>query len=132
MEAEMSQASGTLLIANEFQDRYHRSGSTHGARRMNPSPDKASSNATPAAGEQLGRCARGWSGWVTGLAPTDALTIPWVEMERRLLEMGFVEGARVEILHEGPFGRDPLAVRVDDLTVALRRREADVVLVAEG
>lgn len=47
-----------------------------------------------------------------------------VELERRLLEMGFVEGARVELLHEGLFGRDPIALKVDDMTVALRRNEA--------
>jgi len=46
------------------------------------------------------------------------------DLERRLLEMGFVEGARVEVLHEGLIGRDPMAVRVDDMRVALRRREA--------
>ncbi len=46
------------------------------------------------------------------------------DLERRLLEMGFVEGARVEVLHEGLIGRDPIAVRVDDMRVALRRREA--------
>ena len=51
------------------------------------------------------------------------------ELERRLLEMGFVEGARVEVLHEGLFGRDPIAVRVDDTRVALRRREASAVSV---
>ena len=99
---------------------------------MIPARQSAFTSATPAPVTRLGRCARGWVGWMTGLAPTDDLTIPWAEMERRLLEMGFVEGAKVEILHEGPFGRDPLAVRVDDITVALRRREADVVLVAEG
>ena len=99
---------------------------------MIPTPGNAFAVATPAPVGKLGRCPRGWSGWVTGLAPTEGLTIPWAEMERRLLEMGFVEGARVEILHEGPFGRDPLAVRVDDLTVALRRRDADVILVSEG
>ncbi|MBI1405257.1 MAG: ferrous iron transport protein A [Caulobacter sp.] len=49
------------------------------------------------------------------------------ELERRLLELGFVEGARVEILHEGLFGRDPIAVRLDDMRVALRRREARAV-----
>ena len=49
------------------------------------------------------------------------------EMERRLLEMGFVEGAAVEVLHEGPFGRDPMVVRLDDMRVALRRTEADLV-----
>ena len=50
------------------------------------------------------------------------------EMERRLLEMGFVEGAVVEVLHEGPFGRDPMVVRLDDMRVALRRAEADLAL----
>lgn len=51
------------------------------------------------------------------------------ELERRLLEMGFVEGARFKVLHEGLVGRDPLAVRLDDLTVALRRREAGAIRV---
>ena len=51
------------------------------------------------------------------------------ELERRLLEMGFVEGAAVEVLHEGLFGRDPIAVRVDDMRVALRRREAGAISV---
>ncbi len=51
------------------------------------------------------------------------------ELERRLLEIGFVEGARIEILHEGALGGDPIAVRIDDARVALRRREADSVLV---
>jgi ferrous iron transport protein A len=51
------------------------------------------------------------------------------EIERRLLEMGFVEGAPVEILHEGFLGRDPIAVKLADRTVALRRREARAVIV---
>ena len=51
------------------------------------------------------------------------------ELERRLLEMGFVEGAAIEVLHEGLFGRDPIAVRVDDTRVALRRRETGAVSV---
>lgn len=46
------------------------------------------------------------------------------ELERRLLELGFVEGARLELLHQGLIGGDPIAVRVDDMRVALRRREA--------
>ncbi len=79
---------------------------------------------------RLGQRSRGWRGWVTGFAPARDLSIPWGELERRLLEMGIVEGARIEVLHEGPIGRDPIAVRVDDSTVALRRREADVILVA--
>ena len=47
-----------------------------------------------------------------------------VELERRLLELGLVEGAKVELLHEGLFGRDPIAIKVDDMRVALRRHEA--------
>jgi ferrous iron transport protein A len=47
-----------------------------------------------------------------------------LELERRLLELGFVEGARIELLHEGLFGRDPIAMKVDDMRVALRRHEA--------
>lgn len=51
------------------------------------------------------------------------------ELQRRLLEMGFVEGARVEVLHEGLIGRDPICVRLDDMRVALRRGHARGVLV---
>ena len=47
-----------------------------------------------------------------------------LELERRLLELGFVEGARVELLHEGLLGRDPIAMKVDEMRVALRRHEA--------
>lgn len=47
-----------------------------------------------------------------------------LELERRLLELGFVEGAQVELLHEGLFGRDPIAMKIDDMRVALRRHEA--------
>ena len=47
------------------------------------------------------------------------------ELQRRLLEFGFVEGAEVEVLHEGAIGHDPIAVRLDDMRVALRRRDAE-------
>jgi ferrous iron transport protein A len=46
------------------------------------------------------------------------------ELERRLLEMGFVEGAEIEVLHMGFIGGDPIAVRLGDTRIALRRREA--------
>ena len=55
--------------------------------------------------------------------------LPDVELETRLIELGFVEGAHVEILHEGAFGRDPIAVRVNEATVALRRQEAESIFV---
>lgn len=54
------------------------------------------------------------------------------ELERRLLEMGFVEGARFQVLQEGLIGRDPIALKLDDMRVALRRAEARVVLVEQS
>lgn len=51
------------------------------------------------------------------------------ELERRLLESGFVEGAALRVVHEGPVGRDPIAVEVDDARIALRRCEASAVVV---
>ena len=47
------------------------------------------------------------------------------ELQRRLLEFGFVEGARIEVLHEGAIRHDPIAVKLDDMRVALRRRDAE-------
>ncbi len=57
--------------------------------------------------------------------------LPSDELERRLLELGFVEGASVELLHQGLFGGDPIAVRVADATIALRRREAMAITVTQ-
>ena len=42
---------------------------------------------------------------------------------------GFDEGITVEPLHLGPFGRDPIAIRVGRMTVAIRRRHAGAVRV---
>lgn len=86
----------------------------------------------------LSRGAKGLRGIVVGVghapaqdarAGTAFTGLDHAELERRLLEIGFVEGAEVEILHEGVIGRDPIAVRLDDMRVALRRREAAAVLV---
>jgi ferrous iron transport protein A len=78
----------------------------------------------------LGHAERGFRGRIHGIAVDEArCSLPTEELERRLLELGFTEGALVEILHEGVFGRDPIAVRVNNATVALRRREAMAILV---
>ncbi|WP_265569527.1 FeoA family protein [Sphingomicrobium nitratireducens] len=47
----------------------------------------------------------------------------------RLKHFGFDEGVAVTALHSGPFGRDPLAVRVGRMTVAIRRAHAAAVRV---
>jgi len=79
----------------------------------------------------LGLARRGYTGIVHHLA-ADKAPSAWssAELERRLIEMGFVEGARVEVLHEGLVGRDPIAVRVENVTIAVRRREAMAIIVA--
>ena len=47
---------------------------------------------------------------------------------RRLRELGFDEGVAVEPLHGAGFVvRDPLAVRIGRMTVAIRRAHADAI-----
>ncbi|HEY3808974.1 MAG TPA: FeoA family protein [Steroidobacteraceae bacterium] len=48
---------------------------------------------------------------------------------RRLLEVGFVPGERIEVIEEIRPGGDPIAVRIGSSMFALRRREAQAVLV---
>ncbi len=48
---------------------------------------------------------------------------------RRLVELGFVAGERIEVLEEVRPGGDPIAVRIGSSMFALRRREAQAVLV---
>ena len=79
----------------------------------------------------LGLAERGYSGVIHHLAADEAdSALSAIELESRLLELGFVEGARVEVLHEGIVGRDPIAVRIENVTIAVRRREAMAVIVA--
>jgi ferrous iron transport protein A len=48
----------------------------------------------------------------------------------RLMELGLVQGSRVELVHEAPYGGDPIAVRVRGTLIALRRSEAARVEIA--
>jgi ferrous iron transport protein A len=80
----------------------------------------------------LGTAPRGFRGRVDAIEPHgQSGGLPPAEIENRLLELGFVEGAHVEIMHEGTFGRDPIAVRVNNATIALRRREAMAILATQ-
>ena len=47
-----------------------------------------------------------------------------------LLELGFVEGETLRVIAHGHPGNEPIAVRIGNTTFALRRFEADHVLVA--
>jgi ferrous iron transport protein A len=95
------------------------------ATTIQPGGDQAGSPS----GRPLGRAPRGFRGRVHAIAASDGSSdLPAIELESRLIELGFVEGAHVEILHEGAFARDPIAVRVNHATIALRRREAMSIL----
>jgi ferrous iron transport protein A len=84
-----------------------------------------------ALGAPLGLAERGFRGHIAAIHVAEgAHGLSAAELEQRLLELGFVEGAAVEVLHEGPLGGDPIAVRVADTTIALRRREAMAILVS--
>src|SRR3954471_10570564 len=59
---------------------------------------------------------------VTGVSGSGAVT-------RRLLEMGVVPGAPVRIIKAAPLG-DPIEVRVRGYHLALRRTEAQTIMVS--
>ncbi|MBH1987256.1 MAG: ferrous iron transport protein A [Burkholderiales bacterium] len=48
-------------------------------------------------------------------------------LRRRLMELGFVPGERVQVLRRVLFGRGPLAVRVGTSTFAMRELESSLV-----
>lgn len=64
------------------------------------------------------------------------VAIDWTRLSerdgRRLRELGFDEGVQVTALHgAGFFSRDPLAVRIGRMTVAIRKSHAQAVAVGE-
>lgn len=50
--------------------------------------------------------------------------------QRRMLDMGFVPGATVGVVRVAPLG-DPVEYEIKGTSVALRRREANTILVEE-
>ncbi len=61
-------------------------------------------------------------------------TIDWAALgardARRMRELGFDEGVAVQPLHAGGFqARDPIAVRIGRMTVAIRRTHASAITV---
>jgi ferrous iron transport protein A len=68
---------------------------------------------------------RGRRAAVAEVRPTSDLT---AELPARLRELGFLDGEEVKVLAAAA-GGGPLAVRIGETTFALRRREAECVLV---
>ncbi|HEY1749983.1 MAG TPA: FeoA family protein [Caulobacteraceae bacterium] len=95
-------------------------------------PPVTGQDASAGAATPLSAGRKGFAGAIVEVrAPQGSGGLGGAEIERRLIEMGFVEDAPVEIVHEGLFGRDPIAIRLADRTVALRRREARAVMVRQ-
>lgn len=68
--------------------------------------------------------------------PATVTAVDWAALSAgeavRLRNLGLDEGVQVEALHAAPFGRDPIAVRIGRMTLAIRRVHASVISVAEG
>jgi ferrous iron transport protein A len=69
----------------------------------------------------LDQLKRGERGVVTAVQGDDGIV-------QRLLEMGLLEGAEVEVLGFAPLG-DPMEIRLSDYRLSLRRAEAGRVMV---
>ena len=63
---------------------------------------------------------------------TGATGLEGGDLGLRLLELGFVVGESLRVVAHGYPGREPLAVRIGNTTFALRRFEADYVLVVKA
>ena len=50
-------------------------------------------------------------------------------LERRLIELGFVTGERIEVLAQARPGGDPFVIKIGDTTFAMRRQEVTTVWV---
>lgn len=68
--------------------------------------------------------------------PAIVAAVDWQSLsqpeQRRLRNLGLDEGVEVEALHRGPFGRDPIAIRIGRLTLAMRRVHARAISVTKG
>ena len=68
-------------------------------------------------------------------SPATVTGVDWASLSdsegRRLRNLGLDEGVMVEALHSGPFGRDPIAVRIGRMTLAMRRAHARMIHVSE-
>ena len=87
--------------------------------------DTKCGNAVPLDRMKVGE--RGFVGKINQI--TSAITHFDPHLARRLMEIGFIPGEPLQILHKGFFGGEPIAVRIGHSTFALRRFEAALISV---
>lgn len=67
--------------------------------------------------------------------PARVIAIDWAALSesdgRKLRNLGFDEGVKIEALHGAPLGGDPIAIRVGRMQVALRLEQARAISVAQ-
>ena len=90
------------------------------ANKSDPAKAVVHPDATPAT--RLGEMQAGQGGIIQWLEGPEDLV-------RRLMELGLVEEGYVEVVHEAPFGKDPIAVKIRGGLLALRRSEANLIWV---
>lgn len=65
---------------------------------------------------------------VIGIEYTPSLRTDLADtLARRLMELGFIPGAIVTMMHRAPLARDPISVTVRGMHIALRRNEAKLI-----
>lgn len=78
----------------------------------------------------MGELRAGHCGTIKAITNLDDSESNSHDIDDRLRELGFDEGLPFTILQESLFGRDPIAVQIGQMTVALRRQQANCILVA--
>lgn len=65
--------------------------------------------------------------------PAKITAVDWQSLDaaarQRLQEFGVDEGVAIELMHSGPMGGDPLALRIGRMVVAVRRAQAAAIKV---
>ncbi|MFC1650084.1 ferrous iron transport protein A [Candidatus Latescibacterota bacterium] len=53
------------------------------------------------------------------------------DIKRRLMDMGIITGAKVEMVRSAPLG-DPVEIKVQNTLIALRKSEAGLIYIEKG
>jgi Fe2+ transport system protein FeoA len=75
--------------------------------------------------EKLGSLKPGSRAEIVGFCVADEFQ----DFLHRLHEVGFLVGEQIEILQDAPLGQDPMSIRVKDAIYAMRRDDANMILV---
>lgn len=65
------------------------------------------------------------------VAKVMAVVTPDADLEIKLREVGFSEGDEVELIARGPYGGQPLAIRLNRTILALRLAEAGAIVITD-